>query len=280
MVTITRKFIVGLFILTVIVLILVRAFIIDFPPIEKPETENNSDDVPDYAYNYTYKVIQSYTHDHTAFTQGLVIEDSMLYEGTGRYGSSTLRKIDLETGTILKSRNLDSKYFGEGITILENRVFQLTWKSNVGFVYDLDTFDIMEQFSYPTEGWGITHDSERLIMSDGSATLYFLDPETFERVGSINVTENGTKINLLNELEFINGEIYANIWYSDSIVRINPETGNVTGRIDLTGLINPDDYDHAVNVLNGIAYDNEKSKLYVTGKYWPELFEIKMVPLA
>ena len=275
-----RKIMVGLFIIIVIVVILARALIFDFPPLEKPETEEDSDDVPDYGYNYTYEVIHSYPHDHTAFTQGLVFEDGKLYEGTGRYGYSTLREVQLETGEVMKSQKLDPKYFGEGITIYENKIIQLTWKSKVGFVYDLETFKLLEEFSYPTEGWGLTHDGERLIMSDGSATLYFLDPVTFERVGRVNVTENGTAVSLLNELEYIKGEVYANVWFTDSIVRIDPATGNVTGRIDLKGLINPDDYDHDVGVLNGIAYDADRNRLFVTGKYWPKLFEIKLVPLA
>lgn len=280
MVALDKKLLVGIFIILIVVLILVRAFLFESPDIDEPEVEIIPDEEPVYSYNYTYNITNTYPHDPTAFTQGLVFENGALYEGTGREGFSSIRKVELTTGEILKSHKLSDEYFGEGITIFQNKIIQLTWKSNVGFVYDMNTFDLLEEFTYPTEGWGLTHDGERLIMSDGSSKLYFLDTVTFEQVGSVNVTENGTDIFLLNELEYIKGEIYANVWYTDSIVRIDPETGNVTGRIDLTGLINPNKYAYEVNVLNGIAYDDKNNRLFVTGKYWPKLFEIELVPIA
>ena len=225
--------------------------------------------------NYTYEVINVYPHDSNAFTQGLVIEDGVLYEGTGLTGESTLRRVDLETGDILQIHELPSNLFGEGITVFGDSVIQLTWQSHEGFVYDKDSFELLQEFSYPTEGWGITTDGNRLIMSDGTANLYFLDPETFEKVGQVEVHDNGTVTNL-NELEYINGKVYANIWLTDKIAIIDPNTGQVTGWIDLTGIYtqensNPD------SVLNGIAYDAEGERLFVTGKFWSQLFQIKLI---
>ncbi|MCK5559032.1 MAG: glutaminyl-peptide cyclotransferase [Thermoplasmata archaeon] len=263
----------------IVILIIGWAFLIDTPSTKKTEETPPPDETPISAYNYTYNITNIYPHDKDAFTQGLVFENGVLYEGTGLWGQSSLRKVQLETGEIDQIHKLSSKYFGEGITIYKDKIIQLTWQSNVGFVYDKTNFELLQEFTYPTEGWGITHDGEQLIMSDGSHTLYFLNPETFEQIGTINVSDNNRSVSLLNELEYINGEIYANIWYNDSIIKIDPETGNVTGRIDLTGLINPEDYNHTVNVLNGIAYDAENKRLFVTGKQWPKLFEIELVPL-
>jgi glutaminyl-peptide cyclotransferase len=226
--------------------------------------------------DYTYRVINAYPHDGNAFTEGLVFDNGILYEGTGRYGSSFLRKVDLMTGAVQQSQNLASQYFGEGITVFKQNIIQLTWKSNLGFVYDKDSFDIIRQFSYPTEGWGITQDGERLIMSDGTSTLHFLNPDTFSPVGAVKVEDGDVPVTQLNELEYIQGTVYANIWQSDKIVMINPENGKVTGWIDLKGLLQARNYAGKADVLNGIAYDSRSDRLFVTGKLWPYLFEIQL----
>jgi len=225
--------------------------------------------------NYTYNVVNVYPHDPNAFTQGLVIEQGVLYEGTGLYGGSTLRRVDLETGNVLQSYVLSNEFFGEGITVFGDKIIQLTWQNQKGFVYDKHSFDLLQEFSYPTEGWGITTDGSQLIMSDGTATLYFLDPETFETVGQVEVHDDGPVTNL-NEREYINGEIYANIWRTDKIAIINPQTGQVTAWIDLTGIYTPESSDPN-SVLNGIAYDAEGDRLFVTGKLWSQLFEIELI---
>ena len=226
---------------------------------------------------YTYEVVNVYPHDRGAFTQGLVYFEGHLYEGTGRYGQSSLRKVELETGAVLQSRPLDPQYFGEGIAIFGERIYQLTWQSQVGFIYARETFAPLGQFSYPTEGWGLTHDGQQLIMSDGTATLHFLDPQTLAETGQVLVRANGIPVVRLNELEYINGEVFANIWQTDRIARIDPATGNVTGWIDLTGLLSPEDRDPPVDVLNGIAFDADAGRLFVTGKWWPRLFQVKLV---
>ncbi|MEM7346838.1 MAG: glutaminyl-peptide cyclotransferase [Chloroflexota bacterium] len=227
--------------------------------------------------DYTYKIINSYPHDPAAFTQGLIFEDNIFYEGTGLRGQSSLRKVDPESGQVLQIRPIADQYFGEGITIFEDRLIQLTWQARVGFVYNKDTFEPLQQFSYPTEGWGLTHDGERLIMSDGTANLYFLDPISLAEIGRVEVQDDQGPVVRLNELEYINGEVYANIWQTDFIVRIIPETGQVVGKIDLSGLLSPEDITQPVDVLNGIAYDAENDRLFVTGKLWPKLFEIELV---
>ena len=190
-----------------------------------------------------------------------------------------MRKVALETGEVLQSYDLPSTYFGEGITIYGDRIIQLTWKSKVGFVYNKASFELLQEFTYPTEGWGITHDGEHLIMSDGSSTLYFWDPETFEKVGQVDVYDESSPVTRLNELEYIQGEVYANVWYADRIARIDPQTGRVTGWIDLTGLLDPGSATQTIDVLNGIAYDAETDRLFVTGKLWPTLFEIDLVAI-
>ena len=225
--------------------------------------------------NYTYRIVNYYPHDSGAFTQGLVYEDGFLYEGTGRWGQSSLRKVELETGKILQSYGLSYRFFGEGITIYNDKIIQLTWKSGTGFVYDKESFELLQRFRYPYEGWGITHDGERLIVSDGTSTLHFLDPGTFEERGSIEVHAGRDPVTNLNELEFIGGLIYANVWQTDLIAEISPETGEVVGWIDLSGIMEAD----GVDVLNGIAYDREEGRLFVTGKLWPKLFEIEIVSL-
>ncbi len=228
---------------------------------------------------YTYEIINTFPHDQKAFTQGLVFEDGVLYEGTGLNGRSTLRKVELETGNVLQMHQLLTKFFGEGITIYGDNIIQLTYKENVGFVYNKDAFELLREFNYPTEGWGITHDGRRLIMSDGTPTLYFLNPETFEQVGRIKVNDRNTPLLGLNELEYVKGQIYANIWPTERIAMIAPDTGSVTGWIDLKGLLTQQDYSQPVDVLNGIAYDKNNGRLFVTGKFWPKLFEIKLIPV-
>jgi len=227
--------------------------------------------------HYTYSIVNVYPHDKYAFTQGLIFVNGVLYESTGLYGNSSLRSVELETGNILQLYALPNQYFGEGITIFNNKIIQLTWRSNKGFLYDIHSFDLLQEFGYPTEGWGITNDGNRLIMSDGTATLYFLDPVTFEKVVEVEVHDDGP-VTELNELEYIQGEVYANIWKEEKIAIINPQTGQVNGWIDLSGIENPETQD-TNNVLNGIAYDAEEDRLFVTGKRWPQLFEIRLIPL-
>ena len=233
---------------------------------------------PDISRTYTYKVINTFPHDRKAFTQGLVFEDGVLYEGTGLPGRSTLRKVELETGNVLQTRKLSDEFFGEGITIYGSNIIQLTFLSNIGFVYNKDTFELVREFNYPTQGWGITHNGSHLIMSDGTPILYFLDPETFERVSRITVYDRDVLVWRLNELEYVRGQIYANVWGTERIARIEPETGQVLGWIDMKGLVARQDYTEYEAVLNGIAYDKENDRLFVTGKFWPKLFEIKLIP--
>ena len=226
---------------------------------------------------YTYSIVNVYPHDKNAFTEGLVFENGVLYESTGLYGNSTLRRVELETGKILQLYVLPNQFFGEGITIFDDKIIQLTWQSHRGFVYDKDSFDLLQKFDYPTEGWGITNNGSRLIMSDGTATLYFLDPVTFEKVGQVEVHDTGP-VTELNELEYIHGKVYANIWLEEKIAIINPQTGQVEGWINLSGINDLENQDPN-NVLNGIAYDAKEDRLFVTGKRWSQLFEIKLIPL-
>ena len=233
----------------------------------------------DISSVYTYEIINTFPHDRNAFTQGLVFEDGVLYEGTGLYGRSTLRKVELETGSILQMHKLSAEFFGEGITIYGDNIIQLTYKENVGFVYNKYTFELLRTFNYPTEGWGITHNGRQLIMSDGTPTLYFINPETFEQVSRIRVYDRNVPVWRLNELEYVEGQIYANVWGTERIARIAPETGRVLGWIDMKGLLTQQDYSRTVDVLNGIAYDQKSGRLFVTGKLWPKLFEIKLMPV-
>ena len=219
-------------------------------------------------------IVKSYPHARDAFTQGLVFQNGFLYESTGLYKKSSLRKVDLTSGKVLQNYDLPSIFFGEGITIYKNKIVQLTWKRKMGFVYDKESFEVLKTFTYPTEGWGITHDGKRLIMSDGSATLYFLDPETFEETGRIEVSDHTGPIKGLNELEYIKGELFANILPTTRIARISPQTGKVTGWIDLKGIL---PMERQADALNGIAYDEKNNRIFVTGKYWPTLFEIMIV---
>ncbi len=228
---------------------------------------------------YHATVVNRYPHDPEAFTQGLVWEEGQFLEGTGLRGRSTVRRVDAESGEVLQTVSLADTYFGEGITTFGDRLYQLTWQAQKGFVYDRQSFEVLQEFSYPTEGWGITHDGERLIMSDGTATLYFWDPQTLEEIGSITVTYQGEPVPRLNELEYIDGSIYANVWQTNQIVIIDPATGVVTGVIDLTDLLTADLRSGTEDVLNGIAFDAANDRLFVTGKLWPWIFEIKLVPV-
>ncbi len=225
---------------------------------------------------WSYKVVANYPHDRTAFTQGLVFTDGHLFEGTGKKGNSSLRLVDLATGKIEKIAPLDNHYFGEGITILKNRIYQLTWQNRLGIIYDEKTFDIVKTFQYTGEGWGLTNDGQHLVMSDGSAMVRFLNPENFEVVKRITAHTPQGKVDRLNELEYVKGEIWANVWYEDKIVRISPENGDVLGWIDLGTLYPRNRRTSNEDVLNGIAYDSEGDRLFVTGKNWPQLYEIKV----
>jgi len=242
----------------------------------KVPTNSTNSSTLDNIPVYTYKILTSYPHDRTAFTQGLVFEDGFLYEGTGIRGQSSLRKVELESGNILQRRMLSAQFFGEGVTIFGNTILQLTWQSRVGFVYDKNTFELLHTFNYPTEGWGLTDDGKQLIMSNGTPILYFLDPETFQQIKLLEVFSRDGPVTGLNELEYIQGEIYANVWQTDYIVRVEAKTGQVIGWIDLTGLLSPEDRGYPVDVLNGIAYDQKNDRLFVTGKLWPKIFEIEL----
>jgi glutamine cyclotransferase len=225
---------------------------------------------------YTYRVVRAYPHDPKAFTQGLQYVDGFLYEGTGLNGSSSIRKVKLETGEVIQRRDTARAYFGEGITVWKNDLIQLTWQSNVAFVYDKATFAPKRTFKYRGEGWGLTQDGTHLIMSNGSDELRVLDPATFAETRRIKVTAVGIPLRNLNELEYMRGEILANVWTTASVARIAPDTGRVTGYIDLSGLLTPAEQ-QTVDVLNGIAYDEKSDRLFVTGKFWPRVFEIKIV---
>ena len=267
-------------IIFIIIIIILSIYIINDKN-EEPTTINKNDSTKtNETHNFSYKIINIYPHDTKAFTQGLVILNGTLYEGTGLNGQSSLRKVELETGKIIKIRNLSSDFFGEGVTIFNDRIIQLTWRSNVGFVYNIDTFELIEQFNYSTEGWGFTHNGMNLIMSDGTATLYFLDPKTFEVIDQIDVFDYNGPVVRLNELEYINGEIYANVWQTDRIAIISPSSGRVTGWINLSGLLNNEVANESAGVLNGIAYDADFERLLVTGKFWPKLFEIELVEIT
>jgi len=228
---------------------------------------------------YDYKVVRSYPHDAQAFTEGLLYRDGVLYESTGLNGKSSIRKVDLASGRVLQSKDIPPQYFGEGLTAWGDTLVGLTWQTQTGFVFDLKTFELKSQFAYPGEGWGLTHNGKELIMSDGTSTLRFLDPKTFLEVRRVKVTADGIAVDQLNELEVVEGEIYANIWHTNTIARIDPSTGKITGWIDFSKLY-PDagkGY-NSENVMNGIAYDAEKKRLFVTGKLWPKIYEVKITP--
>lgn len=226
----------------------------------------------------SYRIVHSYPHDPKAFTQGLIYAGGYLYESTGLNGQSSLRMVDLESGRVLQELPIPSKYFAEGLTAWGSTLVQLTWETHIAFVYDRFSFRELRTFSYKGEGWGLTEDGKNLILSDGSANLRFFDPATFRELRHVIVKDHGAPVAELNELEYVRGEIYANIWHSDRIARIAPATGRVLGWIDLAGLLPRAEHSTEEAVLNGIAYDSAHDRLFVTGKLWPTLFEIKVIP--
>ncbi|MEI9812334.1 MAG: glutaminyl-peptide cyclotransferase [Acidobacteriota bacterium] len=226
---------------------------------------------------YGYQVVKTYPHDRGAFTQGLQVVDGAFYEGTGMNGRSSIRHVDIATGKVLQQQHVPQQYFGEGITVFGNQLFELTWQTHVAFVYDKTTFKQLKTYSYEGEGWGLTTDGKRLIFSDGTNQLRFLDPATFKETGRISVTDQGKPVDQLNELEFIKGEIWANVWQTDRIARIDPKTGHVNSWMDMSGLLSVMETGR-VDVLNGIAYDAKADRIFVTGKLWPTVFEIKPGP--
>jgi glutamine cyclotransferase len=269
-----------------ILLPLLIVFALNFPPLKQPVHAHEPTQSPAKKWFnpelsgvpvYGYRIVNTYPHDPVSFTQGLVYRDGRLYEGTGLHGSSSLRKVELETGKVLKRRDLPEKYFGEGIAFCGDRLIQLTYQSKIGFIYDLDLRQV-GSFNYPTEGWGLTCNGSGLIMSDGTATLRWLDAKTFKTVKQMTVTDQGRPVGHLNELEFVKGEIFANIWGTDYIARISPDTGKVTGWINLSGLSRQLDSKMPIDCLNGIAYDGRSDRLFVTGKFWPKVFEIRPSP--
>lgn len=225
---------------------------------------------------YDYTVVNTYPHNTRYFTQGLLVHEGHLYEGTGRYGESALLQMRLQDGTVLKRKALGSRYFGEGITIAGDRIYQLTWRENMVFVHDLETFASVDSHYLPTEGWGVTFDGEHLIISDGSDRLFFYDPDGFREVRQVAVTIEGRPVRFLNELEYINGEVWANVWTSNEIVRIDPVTGQVLSVIDLRGLRQQTEAGSSDAVLNGIAWDADRNSVLVTGKLWAHIFEIEL----
>ncbi|MGC2660551.1 MAG: glutaminyl-peptide cyclotransferase [Bryobacteraceae bacterium] len=225
---------------------------------------------------YKYRIVNTYPHDPNAFTQGLVYLNGAFYESTGLYGHSTLRMVDVTTGQVMRQQSVPSQFFAEGLTAWKSNLVQLTWKAGDAFEYDLFSFQHVRDFHYSGEGWGLAQDGRELIMSDGSADLRMLDPASFREISRLHVTDSGAPVNELNELEYVRGEVYANVWQTNRIARISPKTGKVVGWIDCTGLLADSDRTGHEDVLNGIAYDKEHDRLFVTGKLWPKLFEIKV----
>jgi len=231
------------------------------------------------ATQYGYRVVNTYPHDRFAFTQGFEYRDGFLYEGTGIVGRSTVRKVELASGRIVQQYDLPRPYFGEGITVVNQQIFELTWQSQTGFIYDKSNFKVpLRSFNYPGEGWGLTNDGKQIYMSDGTAQIRVLDPTTLKELRRITVTDGGKPILMLNELEWVRGEIYANVWQTDRIARISPTDGKVLGWIDLAGILPKSERPDPDAVLNGIAYDSAGDRLFVTGKLWPKIFELKLIP--
>jgi len=235
--------------------------------------------VPDpLAQNLGYEILATLPHDPACYTQGLVIDEGVFFESCGLYGQSSLRKVDPTSGVVQAETELDTSYFAEGLVLLEGKLYQLTWNENTGFVYDANTLELLRTFNYQTEGWGLTTDGSALILSDGSNTLYWVDPGTMHVVRQVNVSYQGQPVEYLNELEYINGTIFANIYLTDTIVAIDPDDGSVVSLIDLTGLRPEQNLGMQGEVLNGIAYDSINDKLYLTGKNWPNLYEVRLLP--
>lgn len=261
---VTRRQLLVAFLLTALARPLIGQFSHQSHPTQPPE--------------YSFKIIHTFPHDPTAFTQGLAYSNGFLYEGTGLTGKSSLRKVRLETGEIVHRVNLPRELFGEGITLVKNEVIQLTWQSQTGFVYNLRDFHLLRQFSYSGEGWGLCTNGREIFMSDGTAEIRVLDATTLAEKRRFTAREGDTGIDQLNELEFVSGEIFANVWQTDRIARISPQNGKVLGWIDLKGLLSPIYRLEPEAVLNGIAYDPNRKRLFVTGKLWPSIFEIQLVP--
>ena len=237
--------------------------------------------VPSDIPVYSYEVVNVYPHDRAAFTEGLFFRDGYLYESTGMNGASSIRKVELKSGRVVKQHDLSNAVFGEGIVDWKNELVSVTWKNQEGSVFDLDTFEFKRSFRYPGEGWGMTHNDKNLLLSDGTASIRVLDPQTLRQTGAIHVSAQGQPVDQLNELEWVKGQIYANIWQTNRIARIDPKSGKVTAWIDLSGLLSRSDRETVgADVLNGIAYDAKQDRLFVTGKYWPNLFEIRLVAPA
>lgn len=225
---------------------------------------------------YGYEVINTFPHDAEAFTQGLIFHDGALVESTGLERHSTLRRVELQTGKVLQRVDVPRDFFAEGMTLFNGKLYQLTWKGEKGFVYDPQTFEKTGEFTYTGEGWGLTHDADSLILSDGSDKLRFIDPNTYQVRRTINVSDNGRPVEELNELEYVKGEVYSNVWHDNRVARIDPQTGRVKSWIDFTGLLKPGETTNGEAVLNGIAYDESSDRLFVTGKLWPKLFEVRL----
>ena len=242
------------------------------------DTVTSSNQAESGIKQYSYEVVNVYPHDPAAFTQGLIFKDGFLYESTGLNGHSSLRKVELETGKILQNKAIERKFFAEGLATYDGHLFQLSWRARTGFVYNKDTFALEKTFNYPGQGWGLTTYKNQLIMSDGSSSLRFIDPVQFKEIKQLQVSMDGKPLKNLNELEMVKGNIYANVWLTDRIVIISPETGHVDGIVNLTGLLDRKTTGSTADVLNGIAYDAAGGRLFVTGKLWPNLFQIKLVP--
>jgi glutaminyl-peptide cyclotransferase len=243
---------------------------------EKASVPKIADSAKESVRLYTYEIVNAFPHDRGAFTQGLVYLDGFFLESTGLNGESSLRKTDLKTGRIAKEVKLPEQYFAEGLALLAGKLFQLTWRNQKAFVYDPGDFKLEREFTYAGEGWGLTTDGVSLIMSDGTSQIRFLDPATFAERRRINVRLNARPVDRLNELEYVKGAILANVWGSDDVVRIDPATGRVTAVIDFSGLLSAQDRDENTEVLNGIAYDATGDRLFVTGKRWPKIFEVRL----